>query len=288
MNRLIKAWNQYWFTPGHPRILAVYRVIVFITYLCLAFFERNKMTSEIMCQKFQPISFYRILAVPCSQTLFVMAFWLSVVLAVFAALGILYKFSGKAAALLSVFVLGYQYNFHEVHHSTQVLVFVLLIVGFADAGKAKGLKKHLHPVFKGDYRWPIQLSKAYIVYAYFIVGLEKLFSAGIEWSFSENLWLIVKTSPSSGILRGWFLDLPVFITSVIAFWSLFVCEILAPMALISRKWGYLMWLNWLSLHIGISLVIGGHFTFFSQAAAGAVFLLPLFVKDPPGHPIKFF
>ncbi len=277
--KIIKLWNRLWFQDGDPYALGVYRSIVFLSYVVLAISQQSLMASEVICRKFSPISFYDLLSIPCSQSLFYTVFGCSVIASVLAAVGVAYRFTGKIAAFSAVFVLGYQYNFSEVYHGTHMIAMILLILGISKAGDAFTPNKVHSETELWHYYWPLQLSKYYVVYVYLIVGLEKLYQSGWEWAFSENLWLIVFTSPFHGAWSGWFLGLSMPVIYFIAFYSLFVCELMAPLALLKNIFGYFMFFNWLGFHIGVSLILGGHWTFYSQMACAAVFLLPL-IQSP--------
>ena len=179
-----------------------------------------------------------------------------------------------AATAVALF-LGYKYNFVRMYHSYHMYVMVLIIISLGHAADVYSLKRLKNNIKHWQYHWPVQLSKLYVVYVYFICGVEKLYFRGVDWAFSDNLYLIIFGTPQEAFLKDWILDQPLWVAQALAFWSLFVCELFAPLSLINRYWGYCYWLIWLSFHLGVTFTLGGHSRFFSQLVAASVFLLPL-------------
>ncbi len=277
-NFVFNKWNSFWFAKRNPQPLSIYRVLIFSGLLVVYWFFWDRHESFFNCELYQTVGVYSLFGIPCSSYLFKIAYWAGILTAFLALLGLGYKWTGKLASLFALFVSGYIYNFHEVYHSYHMFIIVVLIVGFSRAGGSLSFDAWLQKNSMEDsweFHWPLQMVRLYVVYVYWIVGIEKLYYGGFEWAFSENLQMIVFVNPQKGLLAPWFLSLSKYSVILIASWSLFVAEFLSPIALFGKKAGYFMWFNWLIFHIGVSLTLGGHLGFFSQVLCACVFLLPL-------------
>ncbi len=277
-SKVLNFWNDFWFKENDGIPLAIFRIIMFSTTLFILIIRRQSFYLERSCQFWESYGIYTILQVPCSQLFLNSLYWVALFFSFLALLGIAYRLTGKIGSFSTMLILGYNYNFKAIYHNFQMFVMVLLFIGFSLAADHLSIdsffskKKKLKSM---HYCWPLKISQLYVVYVYLIVGLEKLYYSGFKWVFSENLFLTVFRSPQKGYLSDWFISQPYWFTVLIAFWSLFICELLSPLALFHKKLGYLFFIIWLSFHTGVYLILGGHNWFYTQLAAASVFLLPL-------------
>lgn len=269
------SWHSYWFKPASAIVLGTYRIVLF-SYLFLLLCVGLYLQKSYECAAFSPVGIFSTIHFPCSDVVIRITYLIGIFSSLFAASGYEFRIFGKVAAVSAMLVLGYEYNFHEIYHGYHVLIMTLLIVSFSRAGDACTLfsRGEHYTQTSYRYRWPVQLCKLYVVYVYFLVGAERLYFGGLEWVFSENLQILVFTKPQASVLGDWFLTLSTPSVIVFAFTAVFICEIFAPLALINKKTGALYWFLWLFFHIGVSLVLGRHKSFFSQVPAASVFLIP--------------
>ena len=229
------------------------------------------------CQFWNPEGVYKLLGITCSESNFNQLYWISTLTAPLASIGFLYRFTGIISAFSGMLFLGYNYNLHRFYHSYHLFVVSLIILSIACAADSFSIDSLIRKVKnkkKFNYSWPVQLIKVYVVYVYFICGAEKLYIRGLDWVFSDNLFLIIFTNPQRGWFSDWVLSQPLWMSVALAGYSLFVCELLAPLALLNRRTGLLFWFIWLSFHVGVQLTLGGHKMFFTQLVTASVFLLP--------------
>ena len=229
---------------------------------------------------------YSLFEIPCSVIFYRLFFWVSLISGFMAALGLFYTVSGKLAALSAMLYFGYASNFTKIYHSYHVFVMTLLIVGFSSAHHWLSVDRYLFKYKLTNhyrYHWPLRLVSFYVVYVYFILGAQKLYFGGLDWAFSESLLLITLTSKQQGPLTSWFQQQSYWFVVFSASWSLIVCELLSPLALYKNRLGVAYFFFWLSFHLGVGLVLGGHWSFLSQMAAAAVFLIHLIQIDLVGQ-----
>ncbi|NQZ17877.1 MAG: HTTM domain-containing protein [Bdellovibrionales bacterium] len=229
------------------------------------------------CSLWNPQGIFYILNIPCSNSLYQSLIYISGISSVFAVIGLFFPITSKIAALSTILVTGYNYNFLRTYHSYHLLVMILLILSFSKAHarfSVDSLFKKF-PQQSASFRWPMQLCRVYVVYVYSICGVQKLVIGGLNWISGENLFLLLFLNPQNGVYKQTMLQSPLWFFYFSAFWAAIVCELLAPLALISPVIGFIYWFIWLSFHFGVQLTLGDHTSFFTQFFASSIFLIPL-------------
>lgn len=276
--KVFKMFSKYFFKEASPYPLAILRIILFS--FAIYFLTTSYKTSlEFLCTEWSPYGVFKILQIPCSEIAYNLIFIFGIVGSVFAILGVFYRPMAIIGAFSVMLFLGYRYNLIRMYHGYHVYVMVLFIVSLSQACNVLSLKKTKSEDLHWKYNWPIAMCKLYVVYVYFICGIEKLYFRGLDWVFSDSLYLVMFVNPQEASLKMWILDQPLWVSQALAFWSLFVCELMAPLALLNKCWGYSYWFIWLSFHMGVHITLGGHKSFFSQLVAASVFLIPLVVSE---------
>ncbi len=136
IERLVSAWDRYWFTPGSLTRLAIYRIWVYAIILIdvLVWTRGHWRYTEFDPRFHQPIYILRLFHIPAPPL------WLDIVygaLAVFVFLALLgYKtnFSAVIASGLYVYWVAPWFSFDWVHHFHSPLVFSMMVLGLSPSG----------------------------------------------------------------------------------------------------------------------------------------------------------
>jgi len=106
--------------------------------------------------------------------------------------------------------------------------------------------------------WPPRLALVVVAIVYFMTGLKKLISSGLDWVASDNLsWVLYAGAPSDkSVLPAVAIALAgTWLPPVIAGVSL-TLELAAPLLLWGRRSRYLFAAGIVGMHVGIGLLIG--------------------------------
>lgn len=213
-------------------------------------------------ENWRPISFYQLLSGPLSQNTLLAFRLLWTLSALLAGLGIWRKSTGFLAFLFAALNLGHNYNFGNVYHGYSLYMGSLIFLG-------------LGPLFapKHETTWLKTPLKLWIIFVMTITGLQKLYyGGGLDWAFSDAFWVRLATNPYKGPFTNFLIEGPLWYSMAFAGYALFIVEVLAPLALINKKFGYLYFFLWSSFHLGVTLSFGNHYMFYSQVFVYAVFL----------------
>lgn len=217
---------------------------------------------------FKPIGVFHLLSQPISVHYLLLIYKVWILLCCLFFFGFLTRWVAPFWFLSTVVVLGYGSNFGNISNSTQMLVlasFVLSLSYCSDRVSLDALMRR--PVVRDswDYFWPKRMLQVLVVMSLFVLGLQKLYFQGLDWIFSDKLYLTIFANPVQTEFSVWLLGQPLWLTQLFAFMTVFVVELLAPLALIS-PFHYIYPLIWSSFHLGIWLTFGGFKMFFSQIA----------------------
>lgn len=125
---------------------------------------------------------------------------------------------------------------------------------------------------RADYRWPVQLIKVYVVYVFFVCGVQKLLQSGVSWALSDSFYYRLMTIPDQPPLSQWIQSQPGFVSQIFASGALFVVELGAPFALLGRRAGMVFALIWSLFHVLVKATFGVHTLFFSQIFVYSAFI----------------
>ncbi|WP_413287900.1 hypothetical protein [Bdellovibrio sp. HCB337] len=210
-----------------------------------------------------PVGFFHILPQLTSQGFLQVLSFVFQASLLLGTIGVLTGPSLLVAAVSGAYVLANHYNYGTVGHGTTLIYTCLLVLALVPWSAWKRDYNGIHA------RWPIAFLKCFIVASYFIAGLQKLRFSGFEWAWSENL-AIYMFQISSTLAGQILLELPPVVLRSLALFALLV-ELLSPLALLSRRSGYVFVFLWASLHFGIQLTMGHHKGFLSQIPCLLVF-----------------
>lgn len=280
MRKILSYWENFWFRPMTPEILGLSRIFFFA--VSLYFFPRVE-DQLLMApnEDWQPIGLYHLTPGPWSLELREILIKVWGILCVLGLLGLFSRWTLKLAALVGLMVLSYHNNFTEVYHSTHVPGMLVLILGLSRAGESLSLdqwlrsKKGLRPPEPdGSFRWPFELCKAYVVWSYFINGVEKFWYSGFESLSGVQLAVRLVENPNQTPFAVWLMQAPDLLLAGMSTYSVLISQILAPSLYIFPKLGYLYPFIFFFFHLGVTLSFGWHIMFFYYIA-GFIFVVPL-------------
>lgn len=195
----IGRWNGYWFAPGPPAGLALYRIVCFAALLAIYWNYDDRAWAYVSPVFWMPVSVFHVLPQPRNPEVVgaIQAIWKLSLLT--SAAGILTRASTGAAALLGIFVLGLPNNFGTSHHDDAFVLLLLLVLSASRCGDAwtldDFLRRRLRPTGptrpphppNGEYTWPFRLAQALFLLVFAAAGIAKLRHGGISWMSAANL-----------------------------------------------------------------------------------------------------
>lgn len=238
--------------------------------------------------EFEPLGIFRFLSEPVPlQTLdIIYTCWLTSCVFVFA--GLFTRVISPLWFLLCVFILGYNNNFGSISNSTQLIVLASLVLSLSRSADKLSLDSILFKIKPRDswsYFWPKMTLKLLVIHSLFTVGFQKIYLQGLDWVFSDKLYLTIFVNPVHTDLGEWVLSQPLWVSQLLAFYVMFITELLSPLALF-KPFNYVYPLIWASLHIGISWTLGGFEIFYLQIPVYLCFynfsFLEKYIKWPVG------
>lgn len=274
MSSLVAAWKKYWFAPDDPFNLGATRFFLCCGGAVFYFFLRDSFPDGFF-HEWHPISYYRLLPGPISQNWveWIRFIWLGFTF--LAGLGIAFRYTIVIGAAAGMFFNGYNYNFSWVYHSNHIYVMALIILAFSRAGDGFRIFPGLRPLPapSSAYRWPLRLIQCYVVYVFFLCGVQKVWNAGgFEWALSNSFFNLIMTTPYHTPLSLWVQAQPPWMAKVFSSVALFVVELGAPIALLSRRCALAYFFIWSFFHVMVKATFGIHTLFFSQILAYTAFI----------------
>lgn len=258
---MIKRIGDFWFKNYSYEFFSIYRTILF---LAAGYYSYDLHPPLETCKNWAPIGFLKIIQWPCGSDLLSWVSNVAIAFCILSALGFYYGITSKLAFVSLLIQWGVESSYGKVSNSLHLMVMAVGILSLAINSR------------EGDrgsnYGWTLQLVKVYVVWVYFINGLAKTFLGDWRWALSDNLFLILSGRPYLGDLGYWLLEQPPVYSMVLAIFVLYIVELSSPLALFKSSFGILYFFIWSSFHLGTSLVLGGHFVFFSQIFVCTIFL----------------
>lgn len=271
---MLAAWKHFWFKPADPINLGAIRFFICCGGAVFYLFMKDGHPAGYY-KNWVPISFYQLLPGPISWELleWIRRIWLVCIF--LAGLGLAFRFTITLGFLAGLFYGGYTYNFGWVYHSNHLFVMALGILAFSRAGDAFRLfnKSGASAAPSGAYRWPVRLIQCYVVYMFFICGLQKLWMAGgLAWVSSNSFYHMLTANPFQSAIAVWIQSQPPWVAKIFAGSALFVVELGAPLALVNGHFALAFALMWASFHVMVNTVFGIHTMFFSHLFVYTVFV----------------
>jgi hypothetical protein len=181
--------------------------------------------------------------------------------------GLCFRWSSIAAFALGLVVYGLPHCFGKVGHAQTLSVFVLGIFALSHAAHAWSLDawisrlrgRPVPPQISSEYQWPVRLMQALMATVFLAAGLAKLRHSGLAWIYSDHMqntllecYYLGKTPPTR--LGPWVAQQPL-LPNLLAGVSL-VAELTAPVALLSRRYRWLVIPSLAGMQLGIYYVMG--------------------------------
>jgi hypothetical protein len=215
--------------------------------------------SRIDVSRFEPVGVTRVLEAPLPPAI-VWALWAAcVALGVAFTLGIRFRASGPAFALLLLWVTSYRNSWGMIFHNDNLIVVHALCLALAPSAAALALDARSAPVPADDGRfgWPVKLMAALTLATYVIAGVAKLRGAGLAWAEGDILRNYIAYDAMRKIQLGslhspfgaWIVqyDAPFPIVSTLTL----ALELGAPLALLGPRIALVIAAGLWSFHFGI-------------------------------------
>jgi hypothetical protein len=269
MNKIAALWNQFWFKPGSELNFKLVRFFIFTGGAVFGFFVVDSHPATFY-DHWQPISFYHLLDGPLNHETLKILRWLWLAFGFIAGFGLFYPVTALLTFICGAIFLGHDYNFGVVYHSHHMYIMGVTILTFSEwfqllTGKNKDRAEY--------YNWSIQWVKCYVVWVFFLCGIEKLYAGGgLNWAFSESFYMRLWTNPYHPPLTQWALEQPLFVSQIFAGIALLVVELFAPLAFWGRRMGVVYFFIWSFFHLAVTLTYGNHLTFYSHIFCYTAFI----------------
>ena len=207
MTRLRERWEHYWFRPSPLVDLAIVRLIAVGFQLWhLATMRPLSAVADLQTLPdfmYAPLVVIRVMLLPFGwqyhppADVIVGVYWATLAVGVLAFLGYRTTLCLLVFAAGNLFLQGYLYSFHEVHHPEAIVMITLLLLALAPAGGALSvddLRRRLRAVDDGlrvppdpladehrFARWPLLLVQWMFALIYLSAAYHKLSWGGLEW-----------------------------------------------------------------------------------------------------------
>ncbi len=282
--KLLDRLDAFWFDAAPAERLAALRILAGGFALHVSLFQRSRWLElpNVLPEFWAPVGVATLLPEPLAaggvQALLIACDLLGVAFV----LGAGFRVTGPLFAIATLFLHTYAQSFSMIHHSWNLLVLQVLVLGFApgtaDAWSLDARRRGEPAGEHARYGWPIRLMCAATVATYFLAGVSKLMGgAGLAWATGEVLrdqilvdalrkdvlgsevsdWAF-STVDSTGVL------FPLAVGAL-------VLELGAPLALLHRRAGWVFGVATLGLHWGIKAVMDITFRYQLSGLAFACF-----------------
>jgi hypothetical protein len=218
-------------------------------------------------RQFAPVGPVHLLTQPLPWVVVLVIALVAVAAGVAYVLGWRHRVTGPLFAFTLLWTLSYRNSWSMIFHTENLLVLHVLVLGLVPSADAWSLDARRRPPSEGarfEYGWPILLLCAVTVTTYFIAGYTKLVVAGWAWITEDALRYHVAHDNLRKLELG-------SIHSVLGTWlaghagvfrplaaASVAVEILAPLALLTRRAG----------HVWSVVAWGFHFGVFALMAIG--------------------
>lgn len=237
--------------------------ILFFSSMMLIFavgFNFQELLEKMSPEFWQPVSLFRLIPfeILANPSLLSIAHGAVPIALLFCVLGLLTPYCYALVSICFFYLIGMNLSLGSTFHHWHLPVFVCMVYAFTKTPGFLSLDGWLFSrnrtafEMSPEFHWPIRLIRVFMVLAYFNAGFQKLKSSGADWIFSDNLSLILKSTPTVTELGLWIARQPE-LCQALALYTV-VVEIFAPMALF-RRFRWIIWGCFL-LHAGTRLTMG--------------------------------
>jgi len=198
LNKLIHAWQTFFFQPGSPRALGICRVCVYAMLLWVELKQEPGSWTQLDPSFWMPMPLFQTLGwqMP-GEAIWTGVTWVWRGSLLLSSIGLCTGLATKVAFVLGVFVLGLPNNLGMVQHKDSMPVFVLAIFALARSGDYLSLDNWIRNRVRQapregrqdspEYTWPIRLAWVLMVLVFFAAGVSKLRNSGWRWIDSDNM-----------------------------------------------------------------------------------------------------
>lgn len=301
--RFRRRLEGYWFADAPASRLAVLRILIgsFALWYCWTRYDMMREIGRSEASLFDPVGMARILDAPMPPVIYDVMLIAVIVLGFAFILGVRFRYTGPAFALLLLCVLSYRNSWSMVYHSRDVVVLHVLILALtpaADALSWDALRKQANrgrryllwqsrrrnPAGDPAYGWPIRLLVAVTLVLYFLPGVAKVMSE-LGWAWGTGSALreqIAADALRKGVLgdtpSAWAFALynQTWLFTLAGVGTLAI-ELLAPFVIINRKLARVWAVLAFGMHWGIFFIMGIRFRY---QLVGIIFA-PFFDVEKP-------
>lgn len=260
-----ERFDAWWLRPAPAERPAVLRVLVGLFCIGLIAVRGAEYIDAVglPADQFAPVGIASILSAPLPASIGIGAIVATVLLAIPFTLGLRYRISGPAFAVLLLWITSYHNCWGHIGHGDNLVVLHVLVLAATPAADCLSLDaRGRGPVeASARYGWPVRLMAVITVVTYALAGWAKLRFGGIAWLDGDVVRLQVAfdalrkarfgASPWRATLAA--LAHPWLFAPAAAFTVAF--ELFAPLALLrprlAKIWAIGMWL----IHAGIAIVM---------------------------------
>lgn len=288
LSRAARAVDRWYRPVAPPERLAALRLLVggfAVVYLAA---RMPNLLGLHGLGGFRPVGVVSLLGAPLPPAAVLAQALVALVLGLAFALGLAFRVTGPAFALVLLWVLSYRNAWGMIFHTENLLVMHVLALGCSRAADAWSLDARRArrrgaplPVPSATYGWPVRLLALLTVGSYFVAGVAKLRLSGLGWATSDLLRnYIAYDNLRKHLLGDWYSPLGAWLVRhawlfpPLATASLLL-ELLAPVALLgpkfARVWSLLAW----TFHLGVWAIMA---IFFPYPLLGLAYA-PLFAVE---------
>ncbi len=273
------VFDRFLFVPRAPESLALFRIILCLGCLSLSVVAYGYVFQVKTGLPWRPIGVFNLLDGPIDPESLQILFKVWIALLVLVLFGLFTRISTIFLFIVFTFMIGHPNNFGMVNHNSNMLIIVLFVMCFSRWGDVISLDQKIFKIKAKEkswhYGWPLAMAILIAVFSMFTLGVQKFYFQGLNWALSDGFYISLFLNKSKPPLTQFILDSPVWFSMILAFFSLVVVELLAPLALL-RKFSLVYPLIWASFHFTVTLTLGGHRMFWTQIFIYSAFYLVFF------------
>ena len=280
MNKVIACLWRSWFDSAPARRLAVLRVLIG-SYALWYVYTRWDLLCKLARQSgrlWNPVGVMRVLGDPMDPVAADWLFATTIIVGVLFVLGVFFRYSGPAFAVLLLATLCYRNSWSMIYHMHNLLVLHVIILGFvrsADAFSIDAWRFGRRAVWVGksrscgwEFGWPIKLFWSITAVGYFLAGFAKVMGpTGWMWASGQSMRShIAVDSIRKVVLEDVGMDVAFVLYDQVWLFTLlgiatYLLELGAPMFLANKHAVRIWALGTFAMHWGIFFIMGIKFRY---------------------------